>query len=45
MTRNTGDDDGNVPLSALEKWSWIFESDYYQELLEKSQDWRIRRRW
>ncbi|MYC39376.1 MAG: hypothetical protein F4X66_21065 [Chloroflexi bacterium] len=31
-----GDDDGNVPLSALEKWSWIFESDYYQELLEKS---------
>ena len=31
-----GDDEGNVPLSALEKWSWIFESDYYQELIEKS---------
>ena len=31
-----GDDDGNVPLDALEKWSWIFESDYYGELLEKS---------
>ena len=31
-----GDDDGNVPLSALEKWDWIFASDYYQELLEKA---------
>ena len=31
-----GDDEGNVPLSALEKWSWIFTSDYYGELLEKS---------
>ena len=31
-----GDDDGNVPLDALEKWSWIFESAYYGELLEKS---------
>ena len=31
-----GDDDGNVPLDALEKWSWIFESDYYGELLDKS---------
>ena len=31
-----GDDEGNVPLSALEKWSWIFTSDYYQELLDKS---------
>ena len=31
-----GDDDGNVPLSALEKWEWIFTSDYYQDLLEKA---------
>ena len=31
-----GDDEGNVPLSALEKWSWIFTSDYYGELLEKA---------
>lgn len=31
-----GDDDGNVPLYALEQHRWIFESDYYQTLLEKA---------
>jgi len=31
-----GDDDGNVPLSALEQAKWIFESEYYRALLEKA---------
>lgn len=31
-----GDDDGNVPLYAIEQHQWIFESDYYQELIEKA---------
>ena len=31
-----GDDDGNVPLSAIEQFRWIFESDYYQSLLDKA---------
>ncbi len=31
-----GDDDGNVPLYALEQHRWIFESDYYRSLLEKA---------
>ncbi len=30
------DAEGNVPLSALEKWDWIFTSDYYAELIEKA---------
>ena len=31
-----GDDDGQVPLEALEDVSWVFESDYYRELIEKA---------
>ena len=31
-----GDVDGNVPLSAINRHDWIFESDYYQSLLEKA---------
>ena len=29
-----GDDDGNVPLDAIEDVRWVFESDYYRQLLE-----------
>ncbi len=29
-----GDDDGNVPLDAIEDVSWVFESDYYRQLIE-----------
>ena len=31
-----GDSDGNVPLSALEDHLWLYESDYYQSLIEKA---------
>ena len=31
-----GDDEGNVPLDALEESRWIYESDYYQALFEKA---------
>ena len=31
-----GDDDGNVAPYAIEQHKWIFESDYYQSLLEKA---------
>ena len=31
-----GDNDGNVPLSAIEQFQWIFESHYYQSLLGKA---------
>ncbi len=31
-----GDDDGNVPLYAIERNRWIFETDYYESLLEKA---------
>ena len=31
-----GDDEGNVPLSALEQHTWIYESDYYRTLLSKA---------
>ena len=31
-----GDDNGNVPLYALEQNRWIYESDYYQSLLQKA---------
>ena len=31
-----GDDAGNVPLYALEQHRWIYESSYYQSLLEKA---------
>ncbi len=31
-----GDDDGNVSLHAIEQHQWIFESEYYQSLLEKA---------
>ena len=31
-----GDFDGNVPLDALERHQWIYESEFYQELLEKA---------
>lgn len=29
-----GDDAGNVPLDAIEDVRWVFESDYYRELVE-----------
>ena len=29
-----GDDDGNVPLDAIGDVRWVFESDYYRQLLE-----------
>ena len=31
-----GDDDGNVPLDAILDVKWVFESDYYRELIEKA---------
>ena len=31
-----GDEDGNVPLDAIEQHQWVFESDYYQELIRKA---------
>jgi len=31
-----GDFDGNVPLDALQRHLWIYESDYYRGLLEKA---------
>ena len=31
-----GDENGNVPLDALERHRWIYESGYYQSLLEKA---------
>ena len=31
-----GDDNGNIPLYALQQHRWIFESQYYQALLEKA---------
>ena len=31
-----GDDDGNVPLDAIEDVRWVFESDYYSSLFEKA---------
>ena len=31
-----GDSDGNVPLSALQDHLWLYESDYYQSLVEKA---------
>ena len=31
-----GDDDGNVPLDAIEDVRWVFESDYYRQLIEKA---------
>ncbi|MYC39375.1 MAG: hypothetical protein F4X66_21060 [Chloroflexi bacterium] len=31
-----GDFDGNVPLDALERHKWIYESDFYRSLLEKA---------
>ena len=31
-----GDPDGSVPLESLERHIWIYESDYYQDLLEKA---------
>ena len=31
-----GDDDGQVPLAAIEDVKWVFESDYYRELLDKA---------
>ena len=31
-----GDDDGIVPLAALEDVRWVFESDYYRALIEKA---------
>ena len=31
-----GKPDGSVPLESLERHIWIYESDYYQDLLEKA---------
>ena len=31
-----GDFDGNVPLDALERHQWIYESDFYRSLLDKA---------
>ena len=31
-----GDADGNVPLGALENHLYVYESDYYQQLIEKA---------
>ena len=31
-----GDDQGNVPLDAIEGIKWVFESDYYKDLIEKA---------
>ena len=31
-----GDDDGQVPLDAIEDVKWVFESDYYRQLIEKA---------
>ena len=35
-TEDQGDLEGNVPLDALEKHLFVFESDYYQGLLEQA---------
>ena len=35
-TWEQGDDDGNVPLYAIEQAKWIFESEYYRSLLQKA---------
>ncbi len=35
-TVEQGDFDGNVTLESLERHLWIYESDFYQELLEKA---------
>ena len=34
--QDLGDDDGNVPLDAIEDIKWVFESDYYRKLIEKA---------
>ena len=34
--RDLGDDRGNVPLDSLERHSWIYESGYYWELLDRA---------
>ena len=31
-----GDFDGNVPLDALERHQWIYDTDFYRSLLEKA---------
>jgi len=31
-----GDDDGQVPLDAIMDVRWVFESDYYRQLIEKA---------
>ena len=31
-----GDEGGNVPLDALQRHSWTYESDYYRSLLDKA---------
>ena len=31
-----GDDDGIVPLDALEEHLWLYESDYYQSLIDRA---------
>ena len=36
LAKDLGDKDGNVPLDALQRHSWIYESDYYKKLIEKA---------
>ena len=31
-----GDDEGNVPLDAIQDISWVFDSEYYASLIEKA---------
>ena len=35
-TAEEGDADGNVPLDALEKHLYVYESDYYKSVMERA---------
>lgn len=35
-TEDQGDADGNVPLSALESHQYVYESDYYKDVIERA---------
>ena len=35
-SRSLGDDNGMVPLEALQDHLWLYESDYYQSLIERA---------
>jgi TRAP-type C4-dicarboxylate transport system substrate-binding protein len=36
QTEGQGGFDGGVPMASIEKNKWLFESDYYQEILKKA---------